>query len=472
MARFLGPFSVSGLDENFIPLPDFLTYTEERDHLPTLNENFGWNEDGLWFGPTAEGETEGPSYPVFTSFTIPQNSSVSVSFEMVVDDYCSDVGMAIFNDGTIPNWTWSEPDSTRIAAQFNCPDMELSGLTQMGILDENDLPIPDPGTYIFTFQYDPLAEEDQVAFRYGTSETMLGEVFLSEVLSEGSYRLGFAADSDDIRTYIKNLTITIDGSVAYEDTLTDGNSGETVPPVDIADFVFTNEGDGNSSTMAISNKDMRIETTRADGDIDADISIYAADDVFIEAGGDDVNINANNDIDINAYNGIIILNSSEGQYLGSNASENQIAKLGDIGIETSYPVEGGTAGTQPTFDEGTTPLFTANYIRMSSNLVHFEIQVDMDNISGFGTGQYYMTLPFNAKYGYKFRDGCLHDSDTGRTYHISGHVNASSNVLELYSTDVSGNRLYDFEFSSVEPITLTRADNFHIAGTYIAEDPS
>jgi hypothetical protein len=215
---------------------------------------------------------------------------------------------------------------------------------------------------------------------------------------------------------------------------------------------------------------MRIETTRANEEIDADISIYAADDVFIEAGGDDVNINANNDIDMNAYNGIIILNSSEGEYLGSNALENQIAKLGDIGVETSYVVEGGTAGTQPTFDEGTTPLFTANYIRMSSNLVHFEIQVDMDNISGFGTGQYYMTLPFNAKYGYKFRDGCLHDISIGRTYHISGHVYAGSNVLTLYTSDTQGNTLYDFAFTSAEPITLETADNFHIAGTYIAED--
>ena len=104
---------------------------------------------------------------------------------------------------------------------------------------------------------------------------------------------------------------------------------------------------------------------------------------------------------------------------------------------------------------------------MSSNLVHFQVQVDMDNITNFGTGQYYVTLPFNAKYGYKFRDGCLHDASTGTTYHISGHVYANSNQLQLFSTDVSGNRIYDFPFAQGEPITLATADNFHIAGTYV-----
>ena len=137
------------------------------------------------------------------------------------------------------------------------------------------------------------------------------------------------------------------------------------------------------------------------------------------------------------------------------------------GEETSYAVQGGTNGTQPTFTGD--PLFTASYVRMSSNLVHFQIQVDMDNITSFGTGQYQMTLPFNAKYGYKFREGCLHDISTSRVYHISGHVYAGSNVLTLYTSDTQGNTLYDFPFTSNEPIALSTADNFHISGTYIAE---
>lgn len=131
----------------------------------------------------------------------------------------------------------------------------------------------------------------------------------------------------------------------------------------------------------------------------------------------------------------------------------------------TYAVSGGTTGTQPTFSGD--PLFTAQYVRMG-DFVHFEIQVDFDNIISFGTGQYFLTLPFPAVEGIMFRNGCLHDINTGREYHISGHAYAGSSDLMLFTTDVQGNRLYDFPFEQGEPITLTTADNFHIAGDYIA----
>jgi hypothetical protein len=136
-----------------------------------------------------------------------------------------------------------------------------------------------------------------------------------------------------------------------------------------------------------------------------------------------------------------------------------------LGLETSFVVNGGTTGTQPTFTGD--PLFSGNYIKNGS-LVHFEIQVDMDNITNFGTGQYFLDLPFPAKYGYIFRDGCLHDINTDREYHISGHVYAGQTQMLLFTTDVQGSRLNDFEFSQGEPITLSTADNLHIAGTYIS----
>jgi hypothetical protein len=159
--------------------------------------------------------------------------------------------------------------------------------------------------------------------------------------------------------------------------------------------------------------------------------------------------------------------TNDGSNYGVMASLADVGIETGVGIETEYAVQGGTAGTQPTFNGN--PLFTATYIIMSSNLVHFQIQVDMDNITSFGTGQYYMTLPFVSKYGYKFRDGCLHDANDGKTYHISGHVYAGSDVITLYTTDISGQNLYDFPFAQGEPITLATADNFHVAGTYIAD---
>lgn len=136
--------------------------------------------------------------------------------------------------------------------------------------------------------------------------------------------------------------------------------------------------------------------------------------------------------------------------------------------EISYTVQGGTDGTQPTFTGD--PLFTGNYIKNGANQVHFEIQVDMDNITSFGTGQYYVTLPFAAKYAYTFRDGCVHDSSAGdRSYQISGHVSAGSDFLQLEATDVTGQAIFDVPFTPTFPITLTTADNFHLAGNYIAD---
>jgi hypothetical protein len=55
--------------------------------------------------------------------------------------------------------------------------------------------------------------------------------------------------------------------------------------------------------------------------------------------------------------------------------------------ENSFTVNGGTLGTQPTFDGA--PLFSGTYV-INGPMVHFQIQVDMDNILTFGNGQYVM----------------------------------------------------------------------------------
>jgi hypothetical protein len=132
-----------------------------------------------------------------------------------------------------------------------------------------------------------------------------------------------------------------------------------------------------------------------------------------------------------------------------------------------FTVAGGTLGTQPTFDG--TPLFTGTYTKHGVN-VHFTIDVDMDNITNFGTGQYYVDLPFPSKHNYQFASGCLHDISTGRDYPIFGHVLAGQSRLTLKSVDAQGNTAYNVEFTSTNPVTLAVADNFHISGNYIADE--
>jgi hypothetical protein len=88
----------------------------------------------------------------------------------------------------------------------------------------------------------------------------------------------------------------------------------------------------------------------------------------------------------------------------------------------------------------------------------------MDNITNFGTGQYYVDLPFDAKYGYQVKEGCLHDISTSNQFAIGGHVAAGTNRLYLTYTGSNGqDEMFDFN----SPVTLAVEDNFHISGNYI-----
>jgi hypothetical protein len=133
-----------------------------------------------------------------------------------------------------------------------------------------------------------------------------------------------------------------------------------------------------------------------------------------------------------------------------------------ISQKTNFTVNGGTiGGTQPTFSGA--PMFYGSYVKIG-NVVHFEIQVDFDNILTFGTGQYFVELPFEACCNYQLRDGCIHDISTGRQYSISGHVDNGSKVLTLNYIGSNGR---DESFTHNNPFVLNVADNFHIAGTYM-----
>jgi hypothetical protein len=139
-----------------------------------------------------------------------------------------------------------------------------------------------------------------------------------------------------------------------------------------------------------------------------------------------------------------------------------------VGQKIGYQPEGGTNGTQPTFSGA--PLITGSYTKWG-NICHFSILVQFSNITNFGTGRYYLTLPFAAEESYKFRDGCLHTVyPGGTTFHISGHVDKDSNRLELYSSDKVASGVQDVDFTSSFPVVLTTDGRFHVAGTYeIAE---
>jgi hypothetical protein len=176
----------------------------------------------------------------------------------------------------------------------------------------------------------------------------------------------------------------------------------------------------------------------------------------------------NSDVDKSAISqhhtlGISATQASPGDHNHDGTDSRKIELSNLTSNSIPFTVVGGTTGTQPTFNGA--PLFTGSYTRWA-NMCHFQIDVDMDNITNFGTGEYYVDLPFNVSHPYQFRDGCLHDISTGRNYAISGHVAIGQKRLYLFTNDSQGNRAFDAAFTSTVPVTLAVADNFHVAGTY------
>lgn len=162
--------------------------------------------------------------------------------------------------------------------------------------------------------------------------------------------------------------------------------------------------------------------------------------------------------------GILPNQASPGDHIHDGKSSKKIS-LGDLeGGDISYQPLGGTDGTQPTFSGD--PLITGSYIKFG-DLVNFQIDVDFDNITSFGSGQYYLTLPFESEHAFLVRDGCLHDASGGDQYAISGHCDPNSNILQLFSVASNGR---DVPFTYNVPVNLDVADNFHIAGTYHVHD--
>lgn len=136
-------------------------------------------------------------------------------------------------------------------------------------------------------------------------------------------------------------------------------------------------------------------------------------------------------------------------------------------LEVTFTVQGGTTGpgaVQPTFSGA--PLFIGSYVK-TGPLISFQIQVNFDNILTFGTGQYYLNLPFVSKYAYQFRSGALIDPVIDRQWSISGGVLAGSNMMKLFYAAPS-DRDEAFDYNS--PHLLDSSNDFYISGAYIDDE--
>ena len=134
-------------------------------------------------------------------------------------------------------------------------------------------------------------------------------------------------------------------------------------------------------------------------------------------------------------------------------------------VEASYVMGGGTTGSgaqQPTFNGN--PMFYGSYVQLG-DVVFFNVRVVMTNITYFGRGQYYVTLPFASKYAFSTSNGRVVDAGFSKNYVLYGYGAAGSSTL-LLTTQGSGQQI-PFDYNT--PVTLATTDTFLISGTYIKQ---
>lgn len=161
--------------------------------------------------------------------------------------------------------------------------------------------------------------------------------------------------------------------------------------------------------------------------------------------------------------------------LGSNAWDaapgdhtHSVDEFLDVEQDVSYDVTGGALTTQPTFSGDASEAFEAFYSRFG-DIVVFTYKVNFDTITNFGTGQYYMSLPYPAKHPFICAGGALHDESTAKIYSIFGVADddlGSLDTIRLWYTQSNGQMA---EFEEGSPLNLDTADHLFISGTYLAE---
>ncbi len=104
----------------------------------------------------------------------------------------------------------------------------------------------------------------------------------------------------------------------------------------LVDLVSGGEGNGNGAISWRSEGDLTIETLRPQGYTgDCDVNIYAADDVFITANGDEVSIQANTNV---------VIESDDGNHAWTFAQDGslKLPSLNNTGYENGYGLNGPT----------------------------------------------------------------------------------------------------------------------------------
>lgn len=110
---------------------------------------------------------------------------------------------------------------------------------------------------------------------------------------------------------------------------------------------------------------------------------------------------------------------------------------------------------------------TGFYIKLGKS-VTVQIDVEFDNVSNFGTGQYSLTLPFASAYHTDVYGGSIHQAVNQGVdhYSIKGHLSEGSTTFTIWDL-ASAAQDEPFDYNS--PVNIDTADKFHMMFTYICE---
>jgi len=185
----------------------------------TLDTDFGFGPDGMYFTGNAGEESPVTAYSVRTNFNISGHQVCEVIFT-VDHSVCSNYGICFYNDGQSPNW-YGNPNDSRIAFQTVCPTPYIYG-TNKFVNNDGEYYGNTPGQsgsevlgsdiYTFKVTYNPAARTVTAVTHEGagTLGTVLDTIVLHEKLMDGGpYRIGFDADNDGGTSYFKSLTINV-----------------------------------------------------------------------------------------------------------------------------------------------------------------------------------------------------------------------------------------------------------------------
>jgi hypothetical protein len=164
---------------------------------------------------------------------------------------------------------------------------------------------------------------------------------------------------------------------------------------------------------------------------------------------------------------------------GDKGNTGDTGPTGTSGLETwtRYSPTFTATGLAFTGSGATYPTYNSYYVK-AGKLVSFVIQVDLNTVTNFGTGQYKLQLPLTPAVGFNHFPGwCWADPDvdpdtgTGHTI-INADTAGITNVLDLHYLKSAGGAnspIREGIFNHDTPVTLTTISKIYVNGTYIAQ---